>query len=1157
MNNRKSILCLFLLFLLSLGSLSVNAQTVSKVFKEQTLKTVLKEIESQTGLSIIYQKNEINENKKVNATFENTPVVEALSSILDKSLEVNLKNKMIVISLKKLMPGDDKTKVTSINGKILDENGEPVIGASVAIQGTTLGSITNIDGEYTLANVPENAEVTISFIGYQTLTFKANDRALQNVTLKEDSEMLDEVVVVGYGVQRKRDVTTSISSMKASELAVPVSSVDQALVGKMTGVQVSQPNGIPGGGLSIKVRGSGSITAGTEPLYVVDGFPMSGEAGNGTGQNVSPLSSINMNDIDSIEVLKDASAAAIYGSRGANGVVIITTKQGKEGKDMKPTVQYDGYVGFQQRTKKIDMLDAYEYAWLSYDGHNNAYLDLLESKGLEGSINDSNEVRNQKLGKKPDVINQAYLLPPEIMPYINGETGLTNTDWQDEVMRTGIVTSHNLSLSGGNKAARYFISGNYMKEQGIVIGSDFEQMGARGKVDANYKKFTFGTNLSFNYSVYNIVPTEDRYKEETIVASALAMSPTMPVYNADGSYNFDQWNWQYKHPQIVNPVALANEKEDQMKRYRFMGNVYGEYELYKNLKFKTSFGVDFNSYSRSYYRPSTLPTSLDRLPPSVPEGSKRDKNMLNWVWENTLSYTTVIKDVHNLSAIAGWTAQKESVNTSLLAGNGYPNDLVHTMNAASAITNWSATAYEWSLLSALARVQYSYKGKYLLSAAARMDGSSRFGKNNRWGMFPSASAGWYISEEDFMKDIKWLTSLKLRASYGISGNFNIGNYEYYATLSEDNYVFGKADGTLASGLRPATAGNPDLGWEKTAMFNLGLEIGLFNMLTLELDLYNSNTTDMLLNVPVAEFSGFSTVPMNIGKVNNKGVEFAISTTNTWGDFTWNNRFNISANRNEVKDLGGVDEMITTSESVTFITKVGEPIGNYYTLVTDGVFANQAEIDNSKNPDKSQRKYAYVSGAKPGDFRFKDMDGNMEIDENDRTITGNYMPKFTYGFSTDFKYKWFDLSVALQGVQGNKIANIFRRYIDNMEGGNNCQVDALDRWQSESNPGSGYVVRANRSATGMNGTTSTWHIEDGSYMRIKNITFGYTLPKSLLTNVGISRARVYFSTQNPFTFTKYSGYNPEVNMKGGSLTPGIDYGTYPLSKSFVFGLNVTF
>lgn len=314
---------------------------------------------------------------------------------------------------------------------------------------------------------------------------------------------------------------------------------------------------------------------------------------------------------------------------------------------MKPTVQYDGYVGFQQRTKKIDMLDAYEYAKLSYDGHNNAYLDLLESKGIPGSITDTNDERNAKLGKKPGTINQAYLLPPEIMPYINGEKGLINTDWQDEVMRTALTHNHNLSLSGGNKSTRYFISGNYMKEEGIVIGSEFEQMGARGKVDANYKKFAFGTNLSFNYSVYDIVPTEDRYKNETIVASALAMAPIMPVYNPDGSYNFDQWNWQYKHPQIVNPVALANEKEDQMKRYRFLGNVYGEYELYKDLKLKTNFGVDFNSYSRSYYRPSTLPTSLDRVPPSVPEGSKRDKNMLNWVWENTLSYVKIFKQDHH------------------------------------------------------------------------------------------------------------------------------------------------------------------------------------------------------------------------------------------------------------------------------------------------------------------------------------------------------------------------------------------------------------------------------------------------------------------------------------------------------------------------------
>lgn len=1157
MNYRKTVRRLVFLSLFAMGGITIQAQSVTKEFKETPLSGVLKEVEKQTGFSIMYNNDDLSGSRAVTRTFEDASIEEVLKAVLPKNLEFKLQNKMIVIS-RKGSQGTQQKQVRKVTGVIIDAAGEPVIGANVLVKGTTNGVITDIDGNYTLNDVPADAVISISYIGYQPQEFKASSKDLAKVVLTEDSEMLDEVVVVGYGVQRKRDVTTSISSMKASELAVPVSSVDQAIVGKMTGVQVTQPSGMPGGGLTIKVRGSGSITAGTDPLYVVDGFPMSSEAGSGTGQNVSPLSTINMNDIESIEVLKDASAAAIYGSRGANGVVIITTKKGKEGKDLKPTVSYDGYVGFQQRTKKIDMLNAYEYAQLSYEGHNNAYLDILEKKGLQGSITDTNEERNMKLGDKPDVVNKAYLLPPEIMPYINGEKGLTDTDWQDEVMRTAITHSHNLSLSGGNQSVRYFVSGNYAKDEGIVIGSSFEQMGARGKLDANYKKFSFGTNMSFNYSKYDIVPTEDRYKEETIVASALAMSPIMPVYNPDGSYNFDQWNWQYAHPQIVNPVALANEKEDIMKRYRFLGNVYGEYELWKGLKFRTTFGIDFNSYSRSYYRPSTLPTSLNRVPPSIPEGSKRDKNMLNWVWENTLSYNKTFNKDHQLSAVAGWSAQRESVNTSLIKGTGYPNDLVHTINAATSITDWSSTAYEWSLLSALARVQYSYKGKYMLSGAMRADASSRFGQNNRWGMFPSISAGWYISEEDFMKaTASWLTSLKLRASYGVSGNFNIGNYEYYALLGQANYLFGRGEGSLSNGLYPSTAGNPDLGWEKTSMFNAGLEFGLFNMFNFELDLYTSTTSDMLLDVPVAEFSGFSTVPMNIGKVRNKGVEFAISTTNTWGDFTWNNRFNISANRNEVLDLGGVDEMITTQESVTFITKVGEPIGNYYTLVTDGVFANQTEIDNSQDPDLSKRKHAMVKGAKPGDFRFKDMDGNMEINEGDRTISGNYMPDFTYGFSTELKYKNVDLAVSMQGVQGNEVANIFRRYINNMEGGNNCQVDAIDRWHSEDNPGSGQVVRANRSATGMNGTTSTWHIEDGSYLRIKNITLGYTLPEQWLKNAGISRARVYLSSQNPFTFTKYSGYNPEVNMKGNSLTPGIDYGTYPLAKSFVFGLNVTF
>lgn len=443
----------------------------------------------------------------------------------------------------------------------------------------------------------------------------------------------------------------------------------------------------------------------------------------------------------------------------------------------------------------------------------------------------------------------------------------------------------------------------------------------------------------------------------------------------------------------------------------------------------------------------------------------------------------------------------------------------------------------------------------MLSAAVRMDGSSRFGTDNRWGTFPSVSGGWYISEEDFMADQRhWLSALKLRASWGLSGNFSIGNYQYYSTMGTDDYVFGKNE-TLVSGLYPANAGNPELGWEKTSMVDVGLEIGLFNMLTLEVDVYNSITSDMLLSVPVPEISGYREVLKNIGKMRNRGIEISLSTSNRWGDFGWNNRLNFSMNRNVVLDLGGVDEMIKKGDTMEFITKVGEPIGNYYCYITDGVFMNQEEIDIAAQKDPTTG-IAYVPGAYPGDFKYVDQDKNGEINSKDKTIAGNYMPDFTYGYSTEFTYRWFDLSIALQGVYGNEIANINRRYLNNMEGGSG-QIDALNRWRSEENPGNGLVPRANRSSTGLNSQMSTWHIEDGSYLRIRNITLGFTFPKNWMEAIRIQNARIYLSTQNPFTFTKYSGYNPEVSKLDDPLTPGIDYGTYPLAKSFVIGLNVTF
>lgn len=1144
--NWRTLRATCLLLFLCTSFIAYSQITVN--LKDLSLRASLKKIEQVSSYKFFYNENLPELNQKVSMNVQNATIEQTMQQLLE-TMELTYKQeKDNVIVLVRMT--QEKQRMIKVSGKVVDMDGEPIIGASVAVKGSINGTITDVNGSFSINNVPESAQLIVTYIGYKPMELAANDKNVVKIALQEDSQMIDEVVVVGYGVQRKRDVTTSISSLKASELAVPVSSIDQAMTGKMAGVQVTQPSGIPGGGMSIKVRGTGSISAGNEPLYVVDGFPMSDGVGDATGMKVNPLSSINMNDVESIEVLKDASAAAIYGSRGSNGVVIITTKKGKDG---KPVVKYDGYVGWQKRTKKIKMVGAYDYAKLLYDSRNNAYFDALAAKGLTGSVTDSNDERRTKLGQPLTNEKLNYIIPSEVFPYLESTPGLTDTDWQDEVLRTALTQSHNVSVTGGTKSALYFVSANYMGDKGIVIGSGFQQMGARAKIDATYNKFAFGANISFNHSEYDLVPTEDRYSKETIVSTALGMAPILPVYDENGDYNFKQYIWNHGLPNLINPVALANLRKDNMKRNRMLGTLYAEYEIIKDLKLKSSFGADFNSFRRNVYRPSTLPTSVNQTPPSIPTGESMTKDILNWVWENTLAYNTTFRENHNLSAVVGWTAQAESVDNSNMSATGFPNDLVETLNASTTATKWGTARENWSLLSALARVQYNYKNKYMLSATMRVDGSSRFGPSNRWGTFPSVSGGWYISEEDFMKgSSSWLSSLKLRASYGISGNFSIGNYEYYANLGDDNYILGTE--TLVPGLAPITAGNPELGWEKTAMTNLGLELGLFNMLTFELDIYNSNTSDMLLNVPLPEFSGFSTIRKNVGKVNNKGIEFSVSTNNTWGKFTWNNRLNFSLNRNKVVDLGGVDQIISQGETMEFITKVGEPIGNYYGLITNGVFMNQAEVDIAN--DLNDKRIAQVKNAKPGDFKFVDVDGSGVIDGNDKTMIGNYMPKFTYGYSTDLKYRWFDLSIALQGVYGNEVANINRRYLNNMEGGGN-QIDALNRWQSEDNPGNGKVVRANRSATGMNGQMSTWHVENGSYLRVRNITFGVTIPSSWMKSIGLTFARFYFSTQNPFTFTKYSGYNPEVDMKGDPLTPGIDYGTYPLARSAVFGLNLTF
>lgn len=1147
------------------GSISVNAQKVSFNGEQVSLKQAFQKIESVSKYKIAYNATQLDVNKIVILNQKNVDVLKVLDAILvgtDCTYKIN--DGYIVIT------PVQKGTVRKIEGTVKDTKGEPIIGATVMVKGTATGTITDFDGNFSL-DATDGANLEISYVGYQSQQIKAISGKLLAVTLKEDTEILDEVVVVGYGTQRKRDVTTSIASVRASDLkGQPVSSMAEAMAGKMPGVQITQGTGAPGSSLQIKVRGTGTITAGTSPLYVVDGVPLAKDQ----------LNTFNMNDVESIEVLKDASSAAIYGSRGSNGVVLITTKKGTSG---KTTVTYGGYYAWQSVSKKIDMLDAYEYAELAYDARNNTYVDKMESinrkriaagnSPLPFSISDNNALRLKNSGNDYNTI-----VPMELIPYLNGTPGLTNTDWQDEIYRTAGMQNHTVSASGGSDKIKYYVSLDYLNQDGIIINSDFKRYGARLNLDVSEGIFKFGITLNPSLTIENKVNSDGAYNSNGggVVASALHSSPIFPVYNDDGSFCFAQNSWSAdtetimddgsikrgnSQTQVWNPVALAMLQKDEKKASRIFGNIYGEVAFLPSLKYRANFGVDLYNDSEDTFRPSTIPLSNTKgNPESIPEATSQTSRIYNWVFEQTLSYNKNFGG-HSVSVLGGWTMQYQRDESNYAFANGFIINSIPTLNAGT-VTRGNSNASEWSLLSALARIQYNYLGKYMITGALRADGASRFGKNNRWGYFPSVSLGWRISEEKFMNSLEFIDDLKLRVSYGLTGNFNIPNYGAQGELAYYSYVLGGSSPDAIKGAAPKSMPNPDLKWEKTAQVNVGFDATLFkNRLTLGLDLYNSNTYDLLLNVPVPMTTGYTTRLENIGKVNNKGIEFNISTNHQMGDVTWSAYFNISKNINEVKALGPGNADIISSGSVGnayFITRVGEPIGSYYLPVVEGVYKNQAEVDASLHYVDSPSNYG-LADTKPGDFKFKDVngDGILDISDTDRAIVGNYMPDFAYGFGANIAWKGIDLGVIFQGVYGNEILNLSRRYFYNHEGNMNNYKGALDRWKSEDNPGSGMNVRANRVSKGQNGTTSTWHVEDGSYLRIKNISLGYTFPMSLVNKVCLQAARIYCSIQNPFTFTRYEGYNPEVSNRNSVTTNGEDYGVYPLARTISLGVNLTF
>jgi len=994
-----------------------------------------------------------------------------------------------------------------VSGTVLDERNEPIIGVNVVVKGTTEGSITDYDGKFSL-EVPSNAVLQFSYIGYIPVEVTIGNQSVLNIRMVEDSQAIDEVIVIGYGTVKKSNLTGAVSSVKTTEIQqTPMTSIDQGLVGRASGVQVTQSSGMPGAVASIRVRGSSSLQGGNEPLYVIDGFPVYSGTGFGeTGGKVqmSGLSTINPSDIESIEILKDASATAIYGARAANGVVLITTKSGKKGHDV---VTFESSFGIQTLAKKIDLMDAQEYAVLVNEAYTN--------DGLSPYYDAARLAEIAKLGK--------------------------GTDWQDELYRTALTQSYQLTFSGGDEKTLYAISGGYYDQDGILIHSNFKRYSLRLNLDRQISNtFKIGTHISGSHTLSKSPPT-DTGGETGVVNGGLKMNPILPVYSDEEKGEYTQVN--IPGVLVPNPVATANERIDNNAMSRFLGDMYAEWEIIPDLKAKVSLGADIMYLKSNSYIPSTIYEAGGQAKATV-----KVNRSINWLNENIVTWNKNIQNTHYFNVLGGFTIQRNNIEKVSATSSDFVNDILtyHNLGAGSVYGQPESSAEQWSLLSYLARVNYSYQDKYLASVNARIDGSSRFGTNNKYGFFPSGSLAWRMTEEEFMESLTGvLSNLKVRASYGFTGNTEIGVYESLATLNNNSWTIGNQ---LVSGFYPDRIPNPDLKWERTGQFDIGVDAGfLDNRLRLTADYYRKKTVDLLYNVAIPSASGYESMLQNIGSVENKGVELSIESDNFRGAFYWNTSFNISFNRNKVLELGGEsykemeesDSHLKTGSIRRLI--VGQPIGVFYGYRFDGIFQNEAECA------------AQTSSASPigvGLRRYKDLNGDGMVDAgNDREIIGDANPDFFGGLTNTFGYKGFELNVFLQYSYGNDIFNYNAMELEAPTGGQNVYKALVNRWTPE-NPSNLYP----KASTNRNLLVSDRFVEDGSYLKLKTVSLSYSFPKLKFKHIG--GLRVYVTGQNLLTWTKYRGYDPEVSYRGAStLEAGEDYGGYPQSRTFMFGVKL--
>ncbi|GGG33822.1 SusC/RagA family TonB-linked outer membrane protein [Hymenobacter glacieicola] len=1001
-----------------------------------------------------------------------------------------------------------------VSGRVTQANGQALPGVTVVAKGTALGASTDGNGNFSLT-VPEGSVLVFSSIGFASREVTVTGPTL-NVVLQEDTQSLKEVVVVGYGTQRREDVTGAIASVTEQEIKTqPVTGLDQAMQGRAAGVQVSQNSGAPGGGVSIRVRGVGTV-GNSEPLYVVDGVPFYSD---GDGQNGNYLNLINPNDIASIDILKDASATAIYGSRGANGVVIITTKRGKAG---RTNINLDAYYGVQQVARRVPLLNAAQFAELSNE--------LLTNGGQQ--VN--SQASAGSAATTPDYSNPAAL----------GQ----GTDWLKEIFRTAPIQNYNLNINGGNEKTQFALSGGFFQQDGTIIGSNFKRYSLRLNLDHQLStRIKIGSSLGLSRTESRIVTT-DEDTQSGLVFLAQTQLPTLPVYR-NGTFAGPVGRIQFVGDRS-NPVGRALTLDNNLYRNRLLGNTYGELEIVKGLRFRTNLGIDASFRENSFFEPSYTWGSIVHPTASLGQGQARE---LVWLTENTLTYNRTIGDRHALTLLLGQSAQNSENRYLNGSDNAYPYNTLQALSSGSGTYSASSGEFGWSLVSYMARVNYSFADKYLFTGTVRADGSSRFGPENKYGVFPSGSVAWRVSQEEFLKDVSQLSDLKLRVSYGVTGNQNIGLYEYATLLSgTQRYVQGN---NIVPGVVPTSLPNPNVQWEPNKQLDFGLDLGLLdNRIVFTGDIYDRLTTKMLLNPPVTPSSGYlGAATVNAGKVRNQGLELALNTRNLTGPFTWNTNANISFTRNKVLELINNRPIISggiLTQSVTR-TAVGQPIGAFFGYVTDGIFQTTDEV----------RTHAIQQpGTAAGDIRFKDLNNDGIINDQDRAYIGSPIPKFTAGLTNTFAYKGFDLSVFLYGVYGNKLFNANRIFTEAMSGAANQTTQVLDRWKSAAEPGDGQTPRAVFGDPNINSRVSDRYIEDGSFLRVKNVALGYTFPAKWLgtSTVHAQSLRLYATAQNLLTFTKYSGFDPEVGSFGqSSLQTGVDNGAYPVSRTFTVGLNVGF